>query len=100
MAIAQEDSSIGGSDGNLTRHPVFWFDDGSVVVQVQDHLYKIHKSLLSRHSNFFAHHFLKKLSDDVSRVPPADCDHIVVDLDRRVLAEDVEILLEHLYHVV
>jgi hypothetical protein len=73
MAIAQADSSIGGSDENLTRHPVFWFDDGSVVVQVQDH---------------------------VSRVPPADCDHIVVDLDRRVLAEDVEILLEHLYHVV
>jgi hypothetical protein len=100
MAIAQEDSCIGEGNGNYIRHPIFWFDDGSVVIRVQDRLYKIHKSLLSRHSDFFAHcHPVTKPSDDVlRRVPPTDCDYIVVDPDRRVLANDVEVLLEHLYH--
>ncbi|KAJ7599815.1 hypothetical protein C8J56DRAFT_1037420 [Mycena floridula] len=29
-------------------HPIFWFEDGRLVIQVDDTLYKVHQSLLSR----------------------------------------------------
>jgi len=93
-------SSLVERDDSLIRHPIFWFDDGSVVVRIQDRLFKLHRSLLSRHSNFFAQY------PAINRVPKeairedwkADDDYIDVDRDRHVLAEDVEVLLEHLYH--
>jgi hypothetical protein len=93
---------LAGNDSNSIRHPIFWFDDGSVVVRVQDHLFKVHRSLLSRHSSFFAHcHVITKTSksDAALREDLAvGCDYIVVDIDRPVLVRDVEVLLEHLYH--
>jgi hypothetical protein len=101
MDIIQKRSDIGGlSDDKSVQHPIFWFDDGSVVVRVQNHLFKVHRSLLSRHSNFFAHcdAVTKTLDDTIREDLVSDCDYIVVDLDRRVLAQDVEVLLEHLYH--
>ncbi|KAF8236753.1 hypothetical protein L208DRAFT_1421801 [Tricholoma matsutake] len=100
MDIVQERSILAGNDDNLVRHQIFWFEDGSVVVRVQDHLFKVHQSLLARHSNFFAHfHAVAKTSSDNFREDWAiGCDYIVVDLNKRVLVQDVEVLLEHLYH--
>ncbi|EIW56963.1 uncharacterized protein TRAVEDRAFT_151611 [Trametes versicolor FP-101664 SS1] len=37
----------------VVRHQEYWFDDGSVVVIAQDTAYKIHKSMLARHSEVF-----------------------------------------------
>jgi hypothetical protein len=31
----------------------YWFDDGNVVLQAENTQYRVHRSLLSRHSNFF-----------------------------------------------
>ena len=38
---------------DLRRHPDLWFDDGSVICQAEDTLFKVHMSQLSRHSVFF-----------------------------------------------
>jgi hypothetical protein len=35
-------------------HPVFWFSDGSIVLRAQEQLFRVHHSLLSRLSPFFA----------------------------------------------
>lgn len=37
----------------VKRHQEYWFDDGSVVVIAQNTAYKIHKSVLARHSEVF-----------------------------------------------
>lgn len=37
-----------------TRHPDFWFHDGSIIFQVQTKLFKIHQTILANHSEIFA----------------------------------------------
>lgn len=37
----------------VTRHPELWFSDGSVELQVDDTLFCVHISQLSRHSTVF-----------------------------------------------
>ncbi|GLB39532.1 hypothetical protein LshimejAT787_0700420 [Lyophyllum shimeji] len=36
------------------RSPEFWFSDGSIVIIVEDTAFRIHKSILSQHSDVFA----------------------------------------------
>ena len=88
--------NLAGSDRISVRHPIFWFDDGSIVVRVQDYLFKVHRSLLSRHSNFFAQSQSIASTSDLREDLAANCGYIVVE--RHVLVQDVEVLLEHLYH--
>lgn len=89
----------GNSRENCVYHPKFWFEDGSAILRVQDHLFKIHRSFLSRHSSFFAQHqSIAKSSKDNREDGDVDCNYIVVGHERRVLVHDVEVLLEHLYH--
>ncbi|KAG5644410.1 hypothetical protein DXG03_008577 [Asterophora parasitica] len=90
--------AFGTSEIIPTHHPVFWFDDGSVVFRVEDHTFKVHRTLLARHSNFFARTDLAPPpNSDVASDPEIDL-HIVVDPSRRIRAKDVEVLLEHFYH--
>ena len=35
------------------RHETYWLDDGNVILAVNDTLFRVHKSLLARHSTFF-----------------------------------------------
>lgn len=35
------------------RHPDFWFNDGSVVLVVQNTMFRVHKTFLSRNSPVF-----------------------------------------------
>ncbi|KAH0836409.1 hypothetical protein J3R83DRAFT_8010 [Lanmaoa asiatica] len=37
----------------LVRHPDLWFSDGSIVLRAENTLFRVHKSLLARHSGFF-----------------------------------------------
>ena len=37
-----------------TRHPDFWFHDGSIILQVETKLFKIHQTILANHSEIFA----------------------------------------------
>lgn len=36
------------------RHTEFWLRDGSIVLSVQDTLFKVHQTILSNHSDVFA----------------------------------------------
>ena len=97
----QEESSI------IRNHPVYWLDDGSLVLDVEVQRFKVHRTLLSRHSRFFASlsspsHEISG-SDFTTRSSPAvvqtqGFDHIVLEQRKEVRAEDVEALLQHLYH--
>jgi hypothetical protein len=99
LSLVLEMSTDGRSGRVSIRHPIFWFDDGSIIVRVQDHLFKVHRSLLSRHSSLFAHFpRIMRTSTDLREDLAVDCDYDVIDLDRHVLTQDVEVLLEHLYH--
>ena len=39
--------------GQLVKHPDFWFSDGSVILRAQSTLFRVHTSLLCRKSAFF-----------------------------------------------
>ncbi|KAJ2923759.1 hypothetical protein H1R20_g13341, partial [Candolleomyces eurysporus] len=32
------------------KHPTYWFEDGSITLRVQNHLFRVHRSLICRHS--------------------------------------------------
>lgn len=85
----------------LTQHKVYWFHDGSLVFRIQNHLFKVHRTLISRHSLFFASKIAKYSADDVvgsnvAKIADGMC--IYMDVERDVSANDVEALLGHLYH--
>ncbi|KAF8640333.1 hypothetical protein AX17_000005 [Amanita inopinata Kibby_2008] len=42
----------------LIQHGEFWFEDGSVVAIIEDQSFRVHQSILTRHSEFFAAMFL------------------------------------------
>ena len=39
---------------SITPSTDFWFEDGSIVVVVENVAFRVHQSLLSRHSDVFA----------------------------------------------
>lgn len=41
----------------LAKYDDFWFQDGSMVVVVQDKHFRVHQSILSKHSEVFADMF-------------------------------------------
>ena len=75
----------------LERHPDLWLDDGSIVLQAETTLFRVHRTTLSTHSTVFS---------DMFGIPqPPDQDAIegctVIQLpDTR---EDTEFLLRALY---
>ncbi|KAG9309196.1 hypothetical protein JVU11DRAFT_10910 [Chiua virens] len=80
------------------RHPIYWFDDGSVIVRVSNNqadeqggivLFRIHECLLRRHSKAV----LKQNSQDGWDVPA-----ITIPLALGVHVQDFTALLAHLYH--
>ena len=86
-----------GEKSKLRKHDKFWLDDGSIVLRAQDDLYKVHRSLLDRHSNTLAS--LKTTNcahAEGSTVDGLDVIHLPDELGVR--SADFEVLLEHLYH--
>ena len=49
----------------LNRHPDLWFDDGNVVLRVEDTIYKFLRSILSRESPLFADMFSLPQAADI-----------------------------------
>ena len=68
--------------------PQFWFEDGSVIVALAKERFKLHRSLLNRHSALFAS-LPSSTSTDVPTV------EIPGELAN---AKDFAALLRHLYH--
>ena len=92
----------------VRNHPIYWLDDGSLVLDVEVQRFKVHRTLLSRHSRFFASlssathgtsgsGFTANDSPTVVRKTQG-FDHIVLEQRKEVRAEDMEALLQHLYH--
>jgi hypothetical protein len=73
------------------RHPTYWLEDGSVLINVEDVLFRVHKTLLHRHS--------RVLNLWTSTIPESsDVDIVHVPDEIGMSAEDFVALLEHLYH--
>lgn len=64
-----------------TRHPHLWFSDGSVVLKAETTLFKVHRSTLMTHSNFFADMF--RLPQPANQEMVAGCP--LVDVPDRVV---------------
>ena len=84
------------------RHPQFWLEDGSLIISIENDMFKVHRTLLCRHS-----HVLAKWSggDDNERrlAPAANGSEAVLlqvpqDVAERLRSKDMLVLLEHLYH--
>ncbi len=81
----------------LRKHDKFWLDDGSIVLRAQDDLYKVHRSLLHRHSKTLAS--LQALnSESVGRDTVDGLEVVHIPDELGVRSGDFEALLEHLYH--
>ena len=53
-----------------TRSEVHWFDDGNIILQAESKLFKVHRGVLSKHSEVFRDMF------SLPQPPPAaDSDH-------------------------
>ncbi|KAI0366537.1 hypothetical protein BV20DRAFT_951989 [Pilatotrama ljubarskyi] len=82
MVNAATEPRAGGV--NLSRHPVFYMQEGMVVLKVQESLYKIHKYLLEHHSDYFrrvlaeGNDFLGR-SDEAPVPLPSDVDQQAFD---------------------
>ncbi|KAF9486079.1 hypothetical protein BDN70DRAFT_870594 [Pholiota conissans] len=87
------------------RHPIYWFDDGSLILDVATYRFKVHHTLVSRHSRYFsaldaknvAQGTLNNGSSEATNDGPSGV-QITFGSERKILAEDVEALLRHLYH--
>ncbi|TFK32821.1 hypothetical protein BDQ12DRAFT_691944 [Crucibulum laeve] len=103
-----------GSSSELTlpqKHPMYWFDDGSIIIRVENTLFKLHLTLISRHSAYFsayttAHLFsrgeaptgLKLFNQCDDEIESSGYLFIDTEHSRGVVAADMVVLLEHLYH--
>lgn len=87
----------------IQNHPIYWFDDGSLIIDVETQRFKVHHTLVTRHSKF-----LSAISEVKTQEGPfsqhggarddGSLNHVVIQATRQVSAEDIEALLRHLYH--
>jgi hypothetical protein len=89
---------VNQTDLRAHRHPIYWFDDGSVIVKVSDNqvdgqdgvvLFRIHEPLLRRRSKVV----LQREPEDGCAVPT-----VAIPLVLGVQVQDFTSLLAHLYH--
>ena len=76
---------------SLTRHQEFWFYDGSIVLSVQETLFRVHQTILSTHSDIFS---------DLFTVPQPDGEYMIEGCHVVILhddAKDFEDLLRAVY---
>ncbi len=78
---------------DLQRHEGHWYEDGSVVLATDVHLFRVHKSMLAKHSTVFSDMFQMPVVEGVNEfwegVPVS---RMVGDTD-----EEVDIVLRALY---
>ncbi|KAJ7678899.1 hypothetical protein DFH06DRAFT_974245 [Mycena polygramma] len=81
------------------RHPTFWLDDGSLVLRVEAAIFKVHRTLLARHSPFIDSINISNNSSDTPAISDSlERAYVEIDPARKVSALDLEALLQHLYH--
>ncbi|GBE83707.1 hypothetical protein SCP_0507630 [Sparassis crispa] len=72
------------------RHTVFWYHDGSVVLVLEDMLFKLHASRLERESKYFADLFRGDPPQETMEGCPVYIVHGVSAADFTVLVETME----------
>ena len=76
---------------NPARHSDLWMDDGSIVLQAENSQFRVHRSMLSRHSSVFRDMFSVPQPTDEKNIE--GCPVIYLPDS----AEDVSCLLSALY---
>ena len=77
-------------------HEKYWLEDGSLVLRSQATLYKVHRTLLHRHSPVLA-----SLGPAANGTKAGSLDGVAavtIPEERGVKDADFDVLLEHLYH--
>ncbi|KAF5329150.1 hypothetical protein D9611_013173 [Ephemerocybe angulata] len=94
-ALATSSAPAPGPEGtisaNPTRHERFWFHDGSVILHVENTLFRVHQTILANHSEIFAGLF--EVPQPAGEMMLEGC-HIVVLHDNE---KDFEDLLHAVY---
>ncbi len=89
-----DDTAHDNSTTKLEDPPVnsskYWLDDGSIIARLRNHNFKVHKSLLVRHSPF-----LESLA--TSRGDEHDLPTVNIP-ENRATVDKFTTLLGHLYH--
>ncbi|KAJ7170786.1 hypothetical protein C8R43DRAFT_1085290 [Mycena crocata] len=92
--------TVSSHESTSGRHPIFWFEEGTLVLEVDAVMFRVHHALLTRHSPFLSSLEGKKLkngSDSTIR-DRVENSYMKIDPERKVTAPDLEVLLQHLYH--
>lgn len=87
------------TDNAILNHPIYWFEDGSLILDADVVRFKVHQTVLSRHSRFFA--ALPKLQEPDNSHSNSTlnvCRLVILERERQVRVDDLEALLQHLYH--
>jgi len=85
------------------RRSRYWLEDGSLVLSLCHNVYKVHKTLLFRHSPTLTKWTRQQKNDHKVTAENlfqevAGCAHVRVPDEVGLRDEDLEALLEHLYH--
>jgi hypothetical protein len=51
--LQPQKASERNSDGDQRTRSQYWFEDGNIVLQAENTLFRVHRSILSRHSQIF-----------------------------------------------
>ncbi|KDQ61276.1 hypothetical protein JAAARDRAFT_124279 [Jaapia argillacea MUCL 33604] len=78
---------------SLQRNPKFWLDGGSVILRIGNDAFKVHRTLLYRHSLA-----LPSWPVDPGTELSEGCGVVSIPPHHDISAADVEALLEYLYH--
>lgn len=70
--LPENDDVAANASVEYTQHPSLWFMDGSVIIQAETTLFRVHMSQLSRHSLFFRDLFSLPQPPHLITHPPTD----------------------------
>jgi len=86
---AQEDAQI-----QPPKRSTFWFDDGNVILQAENTQFRVHRSLMSLHSNVFKDMFSMPQPTDTMTMRSVDGCPVITLFDK---ASDLEYILSIFY---
>lgn len=89
----EDDTPAGSGSGDeaIERSEEVWLEDGNIIVQAENHQFKVHRSVLSKHSPVFA---------DLFKVPQPSTERTIEGcpvVELHDSAEDIKHVLLALY---
>ena len=89
--LARKRPRLEDKDRSYIQHPTLYFDDGNTIISCKSTLFRVHRTLLSKHSPVFKALFERRAAKRAE--PLLGCLHIAAEEDR----EEVEALLNVIY---